>query len=295
MTSGIPCKPGLVLIAAAILSGPLPLPAADHPGRAVYDQHCVRCHGTDGAGTADVPDPLVGDRSVNQLADSIEETMPQDDPSLVTGEAARQVAEYIHGAFYSAVARDRNHPPRVAFSRLTVRQYRNTVADLIGSFRGLTPAVDSRRGLHGEYFLSRDFDRARGLVFERVDPQVDFSFGLEGPDPERFHPNRFGIRWSGSIVPPETGTYEFVIRTEHSARLALNASRHGLPLINATVRSGDGTEYRAHAFLLGGRAYPVRLEFSKASRGVPKNQDPTSNASISLLWRPPHEPRPLSR
>lgn len=95
------------------------------------------------------------------------------------------MAEYIHGAFYSAVARDRNHPPRVAFSRLTVRQYRNTVADLIGSFRGSSPAVDSRRGLHGEYFLSRDFDRGSGLVFERVDSQVDFSFGLWDSIPDQ--------------------------------------------------------------------------------------------------------------
>ena len=35
-------------------------------------------------------------------------------------------------------ARARNRPPRIEISRLTVRQYRNAVADLIGSFR--TPA-----------------------------------------------------------------------------------------------------------------------------------------------------------
>jgi len=81
--------------------------AADHPGLAVYREHCLRCHGENGAGTADVPAPLAGDRSVNQLAKYVHDTMPEDDPEAVTGDAARRVAEYIHGAFYSAVARDR--------------------------------------------------------------------------------------------------------------------------------------------------------------------------------------------
>ena len=263
--------------------------AADHPGLAIYKEHCGRCHGETGGGTQEVPDPLVGDRSVNQLTAYIDETMPEDDPSLVTGEAARQVAEYMHGAFYSAVARDRNRPARVELSRLTVRQYQNTVADLIASFRGRGPGVDDRRGLKGEYFHGRDFDRGKSLVYEQIDPQVNFHFGVEGPDPERFMPNRFAIRWMGSIVPPETGTYEIVVRTEHSARLALNTAWYEPPLIDASVKSGDETEYRASIFLLGGRAYPLKLEFSKANQGVDNTKyEPLTNASIELLWKPPH-------
>jgi hypothetical protein len=265
--------------------------AADHPGLAIYKEHCGRCHGETGGGTTDVPEPLVGDRSVNQLAAYIDETMPEDDPSKVTGEAARQVADYMHGAFYSAVARDRNRPARVELSRLTVRQYQNTVADLIASFRGRGPSVDDRRGLKGEYFLGRDFDRGKSLVYEQIDPQVNFHFGVEGPDPERFQPNRFAIRWTGSIAPAETGLYEFVVRTEHSAKLAVNTAWYEPPLIDAYVKSGNETEYRASIFLLGGRAYPLRLEFSKANQGVDNTKyEPLTNASIELLWKPPHGP-----
>jgi cytochrome c553 len=263
--------------------------AADHPGLAIYREHCARCHGENGGGTTDVPEPLVGDRSANQLAASIDETMPEDNPSKVTGEAARQVADYMHAAFYSSVARDRNRPARVELSRLTVRQYQNTVADLIASFRNRGPGIDDRRGLKGEYFHGRDFDRGKALVFERIDPQVDFRFGVEGPDPEQFQPNRFAIRWTGSVVPPETGTYEFVIRTEHSAKLALNTAWYEQPLIDAYVKSGDETDYRVTIFLLGGRAYPLRLEFSKANQGVDTTQhEPPTNASMELLWKPPH-------
>ena len=273
----------------AWLVSPSSAPAADHPGIAVYKEHCGRCHGENGGGTTDVPEALVGDRSVNQLAAYIDETMPEDDPAKVTGDAARQVAEYMHAAFYSPVARDRNRPARVELSRLTVRQYQNTVADLIASFRNRGPAADDRRGLKAEYFRGRNFDRNTGLVYEQLDPQVNFDFGVEGPDPERFEPNRFAIRWTGSVVPAETGVYEFVIRTEHSAKLALNTAWYETPLIDAYVKSGDKTEYRANIFLLGGRAYPLRLEFSKANQGVDnKKYEPLTNASIALLWKPPH-------
>ena len=42
--------------------------ADEPPGLVLYREHCVRCHGEGGVGTPDVPAPLVGDRSVNQLA-----------------------------------------------------------------------------------------------------------------------------------------------------------------------------------------------------------------------------------
>ena len=275
-------------LACGVLSTSL-LAAEDHPGLAVYREHCSRCHGDAGAGTPDVPDPLVGDRSVNQLAAYIDETMPEDDPSAVAGDEARQVAEYIHGAFYSAVARDRNRPARVELSRLTVRQYQNTAADLIASFRNRGPDIDDRRGLGAEYFHTRDFNRQTGLVYEQIDPQVDFDFGLEGPDPERFQPNRFAIRWTGSIVPPETGVYEFVIRTKHSAKLALNTALYEPPLIDAYVKSGHETEYKANILLLGGRSYPLQLEFSKANQGIDnKKNEHSTHASMQLLWKPPH-------
>jgi hypothetical protein len=261
----------------------------DAPGLAIYREHCQRCHGDRGAGTAEHPDPLVGDLSPNQLAAYIDETMPEDDPTLVTGDDARAVAEYIHGEFYSSVARDRHRPARVELARLTVRQQRNALADLVGSFRGPGPPLDATRGLKGEYFKTRDFNRETGLVFERTDPRVDFDFAEAPPAPEGFEPTRFAIRWTGSIVPTETGLHEFVIRSPQSVRLFVNADPDEPPLIDGYVASGDAHEHRATIVLLGGRAYPLRLEFSKAVQGVDsKEHEKPVAASVRLLWKPPH-------
>src|SRR5205814_2294569 len=57
---------------------------------------------------------------------------------------------------------------------------------------------------------------------------------------------------------------------------------------------GNDTEFRGSIHLLGGRAYPLRLEFSKAKQGVQdkdkKKKAPTAKASVALEWKLPHRP-----
>jgi len=263
--------------------------AADgRTGEQIYRAQCASCHGAAGEGTKDrAPKPLVGERSVAQLTSFIAKSMPKDDPGSCAGKDAEKVAAYIHDAFYSKEARERNRPPRIELSRLTVRQYQNAVADLIASFRA-PGRLDDQRGLRGEYFDARGFRNDKRLL-DRLDPEVRFDFGTDGPG-EKFNAAQFSIRWEGSVLAPETGTYEFVVRTEHAARLWVNDPRK--PLIDAWVKSGSDTEYRESIFLVAGRGYPLRLEFSKAKQGVddsPKNPKPPPpvHASVALLWKAP--------
>jgi hypothetical protein len=262
--------------------------AKTRTGELIYRQQCASCHGTSGEGTeANYPMPLAGDRSVDKLTRLIAKSMPKDDPGTCTGEDARKVAAYIFDAFYSPAARARNKAPRVELARLTVRQYRNAVADLIGSFRGPSH-WDAQHGLRGRYFASRHFWRGRP-VFERTDPTVRFDFGEAGPATEKFDPHQFSIRWQGSVLAGETGEYEFIVRTGHAARLWVNDVKR--PLVDAWVKSGNDTEYRAAIFLVGGRAYPLRLDFSKAKQGVDDsktNKPKPSRAFITLEWKPPN-------
>ena len=109
--------------------------AAEPTGEQIFKTQCATCHGPKGEGTKRTKKRLEGDRSVGQLVDVIAKTMPENDPGSLSAKEAELVAGYIHGAFYSSVARERNRPARIELARLTVRQYRNADADLLGSFR----------------------------------------------------------------------------------------------------------------------------------------------------------------
>ncbi|MCI0334699.1 MAG: DUF1592 domain-containing protein [Planctomycetes bacterium] len=260
-------------------------------GAQIYQDQCARCHGAAGEGTDEnYPEPLVGDHSIAQLAALIAETMPEDTEQKCLPEEAHKVAAYIYEAFYSPEAQFRNKPARVELSRLTIRQYQNAVTDLIGSFRPASKWGEER-GLRGEYFAARDF-RPEARKIKRTDSEVHFDFGEGSPDGKELDPHEFSISWKGSVLAPDTGDYEFIVRTEHAARLWVNDK--DLPLIDAWVKSGDDTEYRSEIRLLGGRAYPLKLEFSKAKQGVDDSEKqrgkpkPAVKASISLEWKRPN-------
>ena len=261
-------------------------------GAQIFQSMCAKCHGAAGEGTKEHhSSPLVGDLSVQELAEVIDSTMPEGEPEKSTPEEARLVAAYIHEAFYSPDAQARNKPARVELSRLTVRQYQNAVSDLVGSFRPPSQWA-AERGLKGEYYKGRQ-PRQGERVIDRIDPGVKFDFGEEAPD-EKLEAHQFAIAWEGSVLAPETGDYDFIVRTEHATRLWVNDL--DTPLIDAWVKSGDDTEYRGTIRLLGGRPYALRLEFSKAKQGVDdsdKNKDkppPKVKASIELAWKLPHLP-----
>lgn len=273
---------GLATFLAATVAG-----AADQTGEQIYQSLCQSCHGLQGAGTAEHKKPLIGDLSILELARVIDKTMPEGEPEQCSAEESRKVAEYIHGAFYSPTAQERIRPARIELARLTNRQYQNSVADLVAAMnRDTPPAWGTERGLRGQYYKSRRIDR-RSVAIERVDPAVQFDFGVGSPDPA-LDAHEFSIRWDGSLLAPDTGDYEFIVRTEHACQLWVNDD--DAPLINAWVKSGSDVEFRGSRRLLGGRMYALRLEYSKAKQGVRDNKakdQPPAKSSISLAWKPP--------
>ncbi|MDW8243063.1 MAG: DUF1592 domain-containing protein [Thermogemmata sp.] len=265
----------------------------EHAGAKIYKQMCARCHGPQGEGTARYSYPLTGDWSLERLAAYIDRTMPEDDPDKLDAQGARLVAEYIYDTFYSPAAYARLKPPRQELARLTVRQHRQSIADLIGSFRPAVRIDSQKQGLRGQYYNGRNFNPKSRLI-DRLDNTVDFDFGTRGPDTEtaKFDAHQFSIRWEGAVFAPETGLYEFIVRTDHAARLWVNNLRQ--PLIDAWVKSGNDTEYHGQIFLLAGRYYSVRLEFSKAKQGVDDSQKnpfvKPRPAFITLQWKRPQRP-----
>ncbi len=286
----IPTVAWVVLIVAA------PVRAEAPTGEQIYRKQCASCHGANGEGTKKYPHALTGDRSAKELSKVIAATMPEDDPGACVGADADKVAAYVHDTFYSKAARERNHPPRVELSRLTAAQHRNAVADLVGSFRPDAPKPGEQRGLRGEYFPWQEDivsgfypDKARAL--DRTDPTVRFDWSQGPPIKEPKPGEGYSARWTGSFFAPRTGDYEFTVRSENGVRLWVNApaplprnnkaqSADPSPksLIDAWVGAGTPTDHRGTVRLLGGRWYPIRLQFFKGKE---------KTASVSLKWKPP--------
>src|SRR5207249_221334 len=246
-------------------------------GREIFRQQCSKCHGRNGQGVkGKYAEPLHGDWSIEKLTRYIDKNMPDDAPEKCVGADAAEVARYIYDAFYSREAWTRNHPARVELVRLTNRQYVNTVADLIKSFGGSDPELGDERGLHGSYRPKSGRSEEDRKTFARLDRQVNLSLDTNSPDAERLGPgtNEFSITWRGAVIADETGEHEFILRTPNGARLWVNDE--GTPLIDAGVASGHLTEHRAALRLVGGRAYPLRLEHFKAAKD--------KAISIALLW-----------
>jgi hypothetical protein len=261
--------------------------AAPRAGEVVYRDDCMRCHGPVGQGVAGKADePLVGEKSIASLAKYIAREMPENDPGTLSMADATASAEYIHKAFYSAEARARNHPPRIELAHLTVRQYRESIADLLASLRNATSTTETG-GLAGAYRerperdpKKPDQNRPEVTFKQQVDPVIDFDFGDKAPEKGSFAA-QFAINWTGSVHVPDTGEYEFRVTTPNGVRLYVNMPEGGSEknaLIDLWVSSAMTRTAAAPIFLLGGRSYPLKLEFFKY-------KDKT--ASLRLEWRPP--------
>lgn len=284
-----------VATAAVVLLLAAPLSAADFTGEQLYAKRCASCHGANGEGTKKYSQPLTGDRGVKDLAKVIAATMPEDDPGSLAAADADKLAAYVHDAFYSKAAQERNRPPRIELSRLTAGQHLNALADIMSSFRPTAPKPAEANGLRGEYFAWHEdivtgyYPDARAA--DRVEPSIRFDWNKANPVPDKIKSEGYSARWTGSFFAPHTGDYEFVVRSENGVRLWVNtppplpknnrgqsADPSPKPLIDAWVGAGTPTDHRGTVRLLGGRAYPIRLQFFKGKE---------KSASVVLKWKPP--------
>lgn len=283
-------SPRHLLLLTALMTGAIAgtassVSAADHPGRKIYLDKCANCHGKNGEGVRnEYADPLVGDRSLASLIRYIEKQMPEDKPGTCIGEEAKQVSAYIYDAFYSPEAQLKTNPPRVELTRLTVNQYRTTIADLIASFTN--PAKpDSARGLKAEYFNDKRGFNNKKREIERVEPMVQVHFA-DGKKPgDRFDNEEYAIRWSGALIPPVTGDYDIIVETTNGMRLWVNDNDWRKPLIDGWVRSGNDPRQTTTVRLLAGRSYYLKLEIAKEKK--------EKTVAATLKWKPPHQAETL--
>lgn len=252
-------------------------------GEALFAKNCASCHGQKGVGGSGFPKALAGSKSQADLGTYIAKSMP---PGGKTPPAqATEIAKYMYDAFYSPIAQERIRPPRITLQRLTVKQFRNALADLIGPDHQALSGEPG--GVNGNYYKSRPWDDKNRLI-QRKDSTINYDFGTKGPSDAAFDLWNFSVVWTGSIIAPETGEYEFIIQSNQNAILHLNSDK---PVINNRVRSLNETEFKGSAFLIAGRNYPFFLEFTKQTAGVndeeKKKKTPPASAFVRLMWKRP--------
>lgn len=250
--------------------------ASAQDGRKIYQQHCAKCHGQQGEGKPDAyKERLIGDWSVVELTEYIDRRMPEGEPEFCQAKDAKAVAAWMFEAFYSPAAQARNHPPQLQLARLTAQQYRNSIADIIGTFLTANDIPERERGLKAEYYDSKSFKPGNKQI-ERIDPQVDFNYQEESPD-QKIGKDEFSAQWVGGLIAPDSGVYEIVVVTDNGIKLWLNDEDE--PVVDGWVRTGDAVEHRIAVRLLGGRMYHLKLHFYKFGE---------KTARIQLKWKRPH-------
>jgi beta-glucosidase len=165
------------------------------------------------------------------------------------------------------------------------------------------PAAGSaEEGLKAEYFASTSMQGKP--VISRVDPQIDFDWTSVSPLPGN-STGGFGVRWTGVLVPPAPGKYEFNLRVgrcrlcggdDHfavtidgkevaAARNSPPASGMGSAVINGTTGMPQDPRVTAPPrFTLEFadlHPHPITIEMTRSSSLL--------GGGISLDWQPPTE------
>jgi len=155
---------------------------------------------------------------------------------------------------------------------------------------------EGRNGLNGAYFNMCDFDGKQhrpaeltypdsgkivGAIpanpqplFTRVDPRVDFQW-WDGAPRQDMHDDDFGVRWTGYLSAPVSGTYQLGAIGMNAYELYLD----GKELVRANSIHGFNYEY-APVELKAGTLYEIRLDYHEY----------VNDAAIQLVWSPPGRP-----
>jgi len=161
--------------------------------------------------------------------------------------------------------------------------------------------ANRRAGLTGEYFNTSNFDgkphRPRELtypnsgkmvgvvplapepLFTRIDPKIDFHW-WDGAPRADMHDDDFGVRWSGYLAAPVTGTYQL-------GAIGMNAFE--LYLDGKLIVDFNNIHERSYRYeqvqLQAGKLYQIRLDYHEF----------LNDADIQLVWSPPMDSAKLSR
>ena len=114
-------------------------------------------------------------------------------------------------------------------------------------------AKPGEHGLRGEYFKNKDLSGKPDLV--RIDKVVSFEWAMGSPDAS-IPPDHFSARWTGKLIPKQSGTYNLGFSSDDGVRLYLD----GKLLIDSWFDRGATLDL-VTVKLEAGHQYDLRIEY----------------------------------
>ena len=99
------------------------------------------------------------------------------------------------------------------------------------------PPSGGGNGLQAIYYDNMNFS---GTSISRIDPVIDFNWGLGSPNPQIGN-ETYSVRWEGSIEAPTSGTYTFYSTTDDGVKLWINGQLIIEKWIDQAPREWTGT------------------------------------------------------
>jgi hypothetical protein len=152
-----------------------------------------------------------------------------------------------------------------------------------GDVLSFTTIGESGMGLRGDYYSGENFDK---LELTRIDPQVDFPWGGNPPDPA-LGGSGISVRWTGDFSAQFTETYTFYTITDDGIRLWVD----GKLILENWTHHGD-TEDTGTIELVAGQFYSIVMEYfqagggSIAQLGIESPHTEKQLIPTALLWPP---------
>jgi len=114
-------------------------------------------------------------------------------------------------------------------------------------------AGDARHGLHAEYFANPRLEGRPAMT--RTDLRVDFDWG-GGPPTPGLTADGFSVRWTGILVPTNSGDYEFGVISDDGCRIWIDDRL----VVDYWMDQGAVPRTAPFRFLQG-RPYRLRVEY----------------------------------
>jgi outer membrane protein OmpA-like peptidoglycan-associated protein len=150
-----------------------------------------------------------------------------------------------------------------------------TIKVLAGLIFGLlAKQALAQTGMKGEYYNGTNFEEK---VLTRIDPEIHFNWFQQSPAPG-VSKSYFSVRWTGKLLAPASGKYEFSARVDDGIRVWVE---------NRKIIDGwelhDNAAFKGTVVLEAGKYYELRVDYFNAML----------EGTINLLWDIPEESKPL--